>query len=521
MSLALERRIFPGLAAIWQRGTAAFRCEAGIDETGADASDAEQSTLDLSAAAQRNRYRLLILAGIAATGVFSGAVVALAGLNALYLVVSLIACAFILSDFRIGVVLLIVLLPVSTTSVFPHAMLGITGLNPLNLLLFGTLGSCLLRGVSDGSLRRFLPRPLLWLYIVPILVAGMLGARHVGEILPAFYIHELIDFVNTGGYLRDMVAKPLSIVIFALLLGAAVSRSAKPERFLVPALVSIWAMGLLVIGFVAQSGVALNQLASSESRAFLSALGLHANDLGRLFAIAYALLLFTWSESKSAGMRFALLASMALVVAALVLTFSRGAFAAFVLVNLVFLLWRRSAKTLMVFALLASLALLALPSAVYERVLTGEGEGLNAISAGRVEGLWLPLLPEVMRSPLYGNGLGSIMWSEPMRVAGGASVLQATHPHNAYLQALLDMGIVGLILLCAYFLHVWRGFRTLGRDPALSPPLRGFYLGAAAGLAAMLFSAMTDGSLAPRPEQVFLWFAIGMMYGQSSRRAAA
>lgn len=516
MSLALERHIFPGLAAVWQRGTAVFRGAAGNPETDAYASAAENT-----AAAQRNRYRVLIPAGIAATGMLAGAVVALAGLNALYLGVSLIACGFILSDFRIGVVLLIVLMPVSTTSIFPHAMLGITGLNPLNLLLFGTLGSCLLRGLTDGSLRRFLPRPLLWLYIVPILVAGMLGARHVGEILPAFYIHELIDFVGAGGYFRDIVIKPLFIVIFALLVGAAVSRSARPEKFLVPALVSIWIMGLLVVVYVALSGVALSRLAGSDARAFLSTLGLHANDLGRLFAIAYALLLFTWYESKDARMRFALMASMVLAVAALVLTFSRGAFAAFVLVNLVFLVWRRSVKSLIVFALLASIVLLALPAAVHERVLAGEGQGLNAISAGRVEGLWLPLLPEVMRSPVYGSGLGSIMWSEPMRTGGGANVLQATHPHNAYLQALLDMGAAGLLLLCAYYVHVWRKFRMLGRDPALSPALRGFFLGGAAGLLAMLFSGVSDGSLAPRPEQVFLWLAIGMMYGQTSRRPAA
>lgn len=515
MSLAQERRILPGLAALWHYGAAAFRGAAGKPDTDADAGYAEGTE-----AAQRIRHRVLILSGIAATGMLSGAVVALASLNALYLTISLIACGFILSDFRIGVVLLIVLMPVSTTSVFPHAMLGITGLNPLNLLLFGTLGACLLRGLTDGSLRRFLPRPLLWLYIVPILVAGMLGARHVGEILPAFYIHQLIDFVNAGGYFRDMVVKPLFIVIFALLVGAAVSRSAQPEKFLVPGLVSIWIMGLMVIVFVGQSGVALSQIAGSESRAFLSRLGLHANDLGRLFAIAYALLLFTWYESKDAGVRSALMATMMLVVAALMLTFSRGAFAAFALVNLLFLVWRRSVKTLIAFGLLASMVFLALPAVVYERVLTGEGQGLNAISAGRVEGLWLPLLPEFMRSPVYGSGLGSIMWSEPMRTGGGASVLQATHPHNAYLQALLDMGIVGLILVCVYFLHVWRGFRTLGRDPTQSPTLRGFFSGAAAGLLALLFSGVSDGSLAPRPEQVFLWLAIGMMYGQLKRRPA-
>jgi len=59
-----------------------------------------------------------------------------------------------------------------------------------------------------------------------------------------------------------------------------------------------------------------------------------------------------------------------------------------------------------------------------------------------------------------------------------------THPHNAYLQALLDMGIAGLLLLGAYFVHVWKRFRALSMDAALSPELRGFYQGAGAGLRA-------------------------------------
>ena len=136
------------------------------------------------------------------------------------------------------------------------------------------------------------------------------------------------------------------------------------------------------------------------------------------------------------------------------------------------------------------------------------------ISAGRIDHLWLPLLPEVPKSPIYGHGLGSILWSEPMRRGAGVTFLAVGHPHNAYLQALLDMGIAGLILVCAYLAHVWKGFRTLSVDPALSPTLRGFFLGAAAGLLALLISYLTDSSLLPRPEQAFLWLAIGMMYGQ-------
>jgi O-antigen ligase len=107
-----------------------------------------------------------------------------------------------------------------------------------------------------------------------------------------------------------------------------------------------------------------------------------------------------------------------------------------------------------------------------------------------------------------------------MRTGGGASVLLATHPHSAYLQALLDMGVAGLALLCAYFVHVWRRFRTLSRDAELPPALRGYFQGAAAALLSILVSSATDGSLTPRPEQALLWLAIGMMYGVLHRRRA-
>ena len=186
--------------------------------------------------------------------------------------------------------------------------------------------------------------------------------------------------------------------------------------------------------------------------------------------------------------------------------------------NLLFLLWRRNARALVFFGLLAAVALFALPDAVYERIATGSGSGLNAMSSGRIDGLWLPLLPELLRHPLFGNGLESILWSAPMRRGAGVLILATTHPHNAYLEAALDMGVVGLTLLSAYFAHVWKGFRTLAKDLSLSPKLRGFFLGGAAGLLALLTSYLTDSSLRPREaDQAFLWLAIGMMYGHWRR----
>jgi O-antigen ligase len=471
---------------------------------------------------------LPLVLGFMLLAVIAGAVVALTEANALYLTLAVIGCLFILFDFRIGVVLLVLLLPISRSAIFPHAMMGITGLNPLNVLLVATLGSYLLHSLTDGSLRRFLPAPLLWLYIVPIVLAGIVASRHIGEIAPYLLMSDGIDLPGrwvqppdtATGHLLERLFKPLMLVGFGLLVAAAVARSARPEKFLVPIIVSIWIMCALVIVYVVISGASLGELARSESRTFLTPLGMHANELGRLYTFAFALLLFTWAERKEQGLKMWLLASMGIVVVALLLTFSRSAFAGLLVVSGLFVLWRLNAKTLIVAAVVTAIALFALPDALYDRATTGFGEGMNAITAGRIEGLWLPLLPDVMRNPLFGNGIGSILWSGAMRTGAGTTIIATTHPHNAYLEALLDMGFVGLAVLCAYFIHVLNRFWRLGKEPAISDTMRGFYQGAAAGLVSMLVMAVVDSSLVPKAEHAFLWLAIGMMYGQVRSQTA-
>jgi hypothetical protein len=93
-----------------------------------------------------------------------------------------------------------------------------------------------------------------------------------------------------------------------------------------------------------------------------------------------------------------------------------------------------------------------------------------------------------------------------------------THPHSAYLQALLDMGVVGLVLLLAYYFHVWRRMRDLGSNPWLSPTLRGFFQGGVAGLACFFVTGFAGSSLRPVTEFCFLWVAIGIMYGVLARK---
>ncbi|HWA36272.1 MAG TPA: hypothetical protein VG873_00275, partial [Burkholderiales bacterium] len=351
--------------------------------------------------------------GLAVAGMLMGAALVLGELDAFWVGLSALAACAVLYDFRIGAVLLILLLPIGSSTVLPRSLFGLTGLNPLNLVMFATLGSLILRGKAD-DVGAFLPKKLFWMYILPIGVAGLIGYRFAHLAHPELYENLAIHFTDGRGYFLDEVVKPLFTVLIALLVGAAVARSKKPERFLVPIGVAIWILGLLAVSRVARTSLSLASLADPSMREFFSSLGMHANDLGRLYAVAYALLLFTWAESKDRMMRLACLATMGLVVVALVLTFSRGAFAGFLVVNALFLLWRFNMKT-MALLLVAGVAFLAmLPPEVWMRLSMGMGEGADAVSAGRLEGIWAPLVPELLNSPLWGNGKGSVMWSEPM-----------------------------------------------------------------------------------------------------------
>ena len=458
---------------------------------------------------------LLVGLGLLGGAAAAGYALAVAEVEALFVTLALITCVAVLFDFRIGAVVLVMMLPAADTPFVPHALMGITGLNPINLLLAGTLFAYLLRGRLQGA-GHFLPPRLAWMYIAPILLGGVLGMSHVDDIVPYFYENEIVKFTNAFGYLRDMMIRPLIMVAVTLVFAASVARSKKPERFIVLIALSVWVIVLIQLGYIAASGVHLGALASARARTFFDAIGIHANDLGRLYVVAYAPLLFVWWETKQQALKTFLFVTMGVMTFALLLTFSRGAFVGFLLVNLWMLAWKFNAKSVSLALLAIAVAALIMPGAVYNRVSVGFDTGqADAVSAGRIDGIWLPLLPEALNSPLWGNGLSSIMWSYAMETG---SMMTVGHPHNAYLEALLDTGLLGLGLMLAFFWHVWQGFRKLGSNAYLSPELRGYFQGATAALLAFLVTGMAGSSLRPTAEATYLWLAIGMMYGISARR---
>jgi O-antigen ligase len=451
-----------------------------------------------------------IFAALVAFALLWGAAVAYAAVGATLLALSFIACLACLRDFRVGVALLIVLMPISSSTLFPHAMFGVTGLNPLNLLIVATLAVFFMRAAGTPALQGFIPRPFFWLFIVPITAAALIGMDHVREIPRVFRATGMLEFDTPGGYLRDILIKPMGLAVYACLVAAAVAWSARPDRFVIPMLVSVFVMAGVGIGFIASLGVSLSQLSGTYSRHIMSTIGMHANDLGRLYAVAFALLLFVWDRTHRMGLKTLLVIGMIAVAAALFLTFSRGAFFGFAIVCVLYFILRRTIKTFLILVTMVVPALMFAPGALWSRLQAGAGEGLNEITAGRLDEIWMPLMPEIAKTPPWGGGLSSVLWSRPMRME---EMFFVAHPHNAYLQLYMDLGIIGALLVLAFWLHSLRGFWRLSHDERLVPEMKGFFEGAAVGLVSFLIAGIAGSSLMPVPEQGYLWLALGMMWG--------
>jgi O-antigen ligase len=452
---------------------------------------------------------IAVAVGMLALALGSGYALALGEMAGLYVALSLACAVAVLIDFRVGAVALLLMLPMSASALFPHNLLNIKGLDPLNLIVLAALGAYILRGRLHAP-AALVPMPLVGLFIVPIVLAAWMGMGRVDEIPAFFYERELITFDTPVKYFLHSAIRPMVLVGVALLIGAAAAQSKQPERFIVPIALSALLVALIQIGFVIIERPSLAALASTGERSFYTPIGLHANDLGRLHLFAAALLVFVWAETKRPQLKLFLLITLSLLGLALLLSFSRAAIGAAVLVGALFLVWKFNARTLALSVLGVALAALFAADALYSRMTMGFGEGADAVSAGRIDGIWLPLLSEFWKSPLIGEGLRSILWSFPMQNEG---MIRAGHAHNAYLEALLDMGIVGLVLLLAYYSHVWKGLRSLSRDERLSPEMRGLFQGACAALVAFLVTCMVGASLRPQAEAAYIWVAIGLMYG--------
>jgi O-antigen ligase len=451
----------------------------------------------------------LLMIGLAFLAVVSAMLIVVTGWLSLAVVLVLVLCGLLLWDFRIGAVALMVFLPLAGIRFLP----SFKGLNAQNLLLFGTLLSYGLLRMMHKVEYRVIDKRLVLAYLLPFLVAGFIGSGHAHAIAAlALKSSDAGAVSGRGGFLLYYVIKPGLLIVMAWLIAAAVRQAKDHRRFLTAFTFGAIVPALFIAIYLPLSGVSLTQLVNFRS--FFSVLGMHSNQLAVALNFGFACLLFAGIEAQTTGRRIFLLGSAAFVAATLVLTFSRGGYLGLALILAAYVVHYREGGKLLIGLLVLGIAAFFVPDAVVERVTLGITHGSRAdLSSGRIDDLWLPLLPKVLESPVFGHGLLYVGRSD---LVTGGRMMAAAQAHNAYLDLLLDAGLIGLLLVTWFLSTVFRDFRRLSHEDP-DPVMRGFFRGAAVGLLSWLLQAFFDDRLFPNQPQVMFWMAYGIMLGRDAR----
>jgi O-antigen ligase len=457
---------------------------------------------------------LKILAIFAAVlfAAFAGLALAVAGEVGLLLLFPMIGFALVLYDYRIAVVVLAMIYPLSGSQLIPR----LEGLNPYTYLSAAAIGGFMLSRFSNSKPVVWPPKVLLIFFIGPLVAGYLLGVPNIDELqrnLPKVLPDGI---VTTVSYFKTYLFQPILLVMFSVLLANAVAESKKPERFLVLFALSAVTAVAYVMVYTLSTGVSWG-----PHRWVISKLGMHYNGYGQLLALAFGPLLFVAFVERGWIRYFFGLAAVVVFVG-LVFNFARaGMLAALITVGM--LLWKRRSFGVATVIIGFMVVIFAFaPEEWSSRMLLGSdevagayrGEVYGELTSGRLIG-WMDLFPEVLASPLFGRGMQSTLLSEAV-VRG---LYLSDHPHNMYLQLLLDVGLIGLGMVLFFFFALLRKMRELSQDEGIEPRLRAFFAGSFASFASVLLVSITGYAWFPMAEQSFLWFSVGMVFAYWKRSA--
>lgn len=403
---------------------------------------------------------------------------------------------------------LILLMAVLEHPDMPKTILGIQGLNIWNILFACILLSWAAHRREEG-LSWDMPGhiSILLLLYLSVVLAGffrmMLDARFLAANPPAASVSEYL--VNTVKW----------VVPGLLLFDGCRSRS----RFLW-ALFSILGLYLL-LGLQVIRWMPLSELVSGQGlgvrglKLLKNEIGYHRVNLSMMLAGA-SWAFFAALPLMSGFKKTMAVAAGFLVILAQAATGGRMGYATWIVVGLSLCLvrWRKYLLFVPVVVLMVALFIPAVANRAMEGISThassGEGDyGSDQVTAGRIF-VWPLVIEKIKEAPIFGYGrlamirTGLTMYTE--KVFGDPF----SHPHNAYLEVLLDNGLTGMIIILPFYVVIlWHGL-SLFRDSrnAVFVSIGGVTCSL---ILALLAASMGSGSFYPREGSVGMWCAIGLL----------
>jgi O-antigen ligase len=123
---------------------------------------------------------------------------------------------------------------------------------------------------------------------------------------------------------------------------------------------------------------------------------------------------------------------------------------------------------------------------------------------------WQFVMPKIMASPFIGYGRQAMIRAGIARFLWQNFEEEFPHPHNAYLELLLDNGLAGFLIIIPFYWLILKYSLSLFRD--LRSPVFIAVGGVSSALVlALLFASFGSQTFYPREGSVGMWCAIGLM----------
>lgn len=463
---------------------------------------------------------LVLLAAALASLVagFSGAVFGWFG--QVFMLTILIPIGLLATNYRYAFYALIFLTPFAGANFIPK----VGPLSIVNLLLMGVISllaiRMILRRMVGKSSFLLVPKEFLIYYVVPITVGFLIGSMHLHEIAPQ-HLGEGGRSASQSFYWVSTYFKGMLFAVCGIALGSVVWEYDNAKQLIVAALLSAVVYVLVTTAIFVVSPSSLEDAVAS--RQMFSSTGRHANGVGAMLLPMLGAALFMRDVAGTKTAKLGLFLVILILFSGILLTGSRGAFLGLVVVVGVYVVTRRMFRSLLLVIALAVGAAFVAPEAITHRLTMGLDQATQSggnlatqderLTSGRLY-LATQLLPEVVKSPLIGRGMGSTIWSDYAKNGGPIG-----HPHNLYLTILLDMGILGLLLVCVFAKFVVRSLHSISRNERIDPFVRAYFGGSVAGFFGYLIFGLSGGYPYPQIEQWFIWVSIGIAIGVSARNS--
>jgi len=392
----------------------------------------------------------------------------------------------------------IFLIPFSGTQYFVEKILALPGAKPLQLIAIFVVAIAVLNHRKSERLPRY-----LFFFIIAVLVSftvAIIRSLPNLEMLNSFRMDELSE----TRYLLSHYVKPLIYFIPFILISNFVRKLGEFEQILK---VVIWSMiGLSALVIYSYLDAPNRDDFRALSQFYSTAIGMNRNNIANFYIVVFPLFLMRFFLKKD----LTNMAIIALSLTTVAILMSRTAYFMIVISSVLYLLISKRTKFLPVLLVIGLGIVLVMSPKIKERATKGFASGnIDAISAGRTDGLWVPLLEEDLNEPgklLFGNGRYAIVFSD---AAKNQSILEVTHPHNMYLEQVMDAGLIGLAPFLIFFAIVMKLlFQSLRSVEDRN--LKEYHYAIIVSILSYLIAGMSGRFLFPAQANSFFWIIAAM-----------